>query len=857
MSPPAGHGDLLRRLRRRRALARAVLLFERVWPAIWPALGLAGLFLCLALLDLPRWLPPWPHALLLAAFAAGFAWLLVRGLRGVRTPDAASADRRLERASSLSHRPLAALTDRPAVPGSEALWQAHVARATERLRRLRVGLPHPGLAARDRRALRGGLIVALAAALVIAGDDAGDRVARAFAPGFQPGPEAPAPLLQAWITPPGYTGIAPIFLKADGPLSVPAGSHLTISLTGGSGRPSLALGGHADPFRTLDVASYQADRDLTASGQVAVRRNGRDVAAWDITVIPDRPPTAAWTEPPGRAPHGLQLRLPWTAGDDYGVMSLQAELRLRDRPDVPPLIVGIPLAGGTPKSAHGAAFADLLAHPWAGLPVTVRLVARDALGQQGVSEDAALNLPERRFENPIARALIVVRKMLVLRPDNRDGAVRELDRLSNLTDAFGADYGAFLNLRAIASLLFLDPSDGAVDQAQSRLWQLALHLEENGTERTARALEAARQALRDALDRDARGEHVDRKELDRLMRQLQQALAQHLQALAQQAQRDHAEVPYDPNAEQLDARDLSRLAQQMREAAQAGRMDEARRDMQQLEQMLQALQNARPERSQAQNAQRQRGRQQMGALQDMVQRQGGLLDHAEQRGYDSPDGQRRLPWQRSQPNDDAAQPQSAEQRQTDQRVQQALRRALGELMQQFGDLTGKIPPSLGEADMAMHDAGQALADNNDAAAGAAEQRALQALQKGGREMGQQMARQFGLQPGSGEGQENGQADASDNGNPYGDDGLRNGTGPDGRPLPGGQGQRSRDARRDPLGRLLQQGTSGTDESNDVQVPDKMEQARTREIQDELRRRGADRDRSKEELDYIDRLLKQF
>ena len=40
------------------------------------------------------------------------------------------------------------------------------------VRRLRVGLPRPGLARRDRRALRGGLVVALVAALVIAGADA-------------------------------------------------------------------------------------------------------------------------------------------------------------------------------------------------------------------------------------------------------------------------------------------------------------------------------------------------------------------------------------------------------------------------------------------------------------------------------------------------------------------------------------------------------------------------------------------------------------------------------------------------------------------------------------------------------------
>ena len=55
MNTPGGDFDrLLRRLAGRRALARFALLFERIWPAVWPSLGVAGAFVCAALLDLPR-----------------------------------------------------------------------------------------------------------------------------------------------------------------------------------------------------------------------------------------------------------------------------------------------------------------------------------------------------------------------------------------------------------------------------------------------------------------------------------------------------------------------------------------------------------------------------------------------------------------------------------------------------------------------------------------------------------------------------------------------------------------------------------------------------------------------------------
>ncbi|MBY0333595.1 MAG: DUF4175 domain-containing protein, partial [Acetobacteraceae bacterium] len=123
--------DLSARLARRRLLARLALAWEAVWPRLWPVLGVAGLFLILAFLELPQRLPFPAHALLLAGFAAALGWAGWRGLRGLAFPDAAAAERRLERQSGLRHRPLAALADRPTAvddPQAMALWQAHQAR---------------------------------------------------------------------------------------------------------------------------------------------------------------------------------------------------------------------------------------------------------------------------------------------------------------------------------------------------------------------------------------------------------------------------------------------------------------------------------------------------------------------------------------------------------------------------------------------------------------------------------------------------------------------------------------------------------------------------------------------------------
>ncbi len=889
---------LLRRLARHRLVARGVLLFEKIWPAIWPALGVAGLFLCAALLDLPRRLPPWGHAGLLVVTALAVIGLLLRGLARLRPPDVRAADRRLEQASGLRHRPLAVLTDRPAsgTEGSEALWRAHVARAAAQVGKLRVGLPRPGLAARDPRALRAAVVVGLIACLGIAGEQAPGRIARAFHPLFTP-PAQPAPAqVQAWITPPAYTGLAPLFLKPDVPaISAPAGSHLTINVTGGNvtggdaASPSVSLAGRSVPPSALDRASFQAETDLTNGGRLAVSQGGRPLAGWEVTVVADQPPTASFPEDPGRARDGRVplTRLPWQASDDYGVVALQAELRLRDRPQAPPLIVAIPLPSGSVKSAKGARLLDLTPHPWAGLPVTARLVARDAAGQTGASADAVFDMPERRFQNPVARALMAVRKMLSLKPDDREPAIRELLRLAGLDAVWQADAGGYLVLSDTASLLYRDRSPPAVDQAQEQLWALALHLEEGAPERTARALDQARQDLRELLDKERNGETVDKAELDRKAREVQEALQRHLQALAEQAARDPASQQADPESRALDARDLQRLAEQMREAARQGRMDEAREKLAEMERMLQDLQNAErqngrmTQRQRERAEKRQRGQQQMSALQDMVRHEGALLDNAQNRGAPQmPDRPRFSPPRpggdsQTNPSGPGEQPQSA-QRQRDQAVQQALRRALGELMQRYGDLTGEIPPNLGEADAAMREGAQALSSGADPQAAAAAQRAIEALQKGGRAMSQQMAQQFGRggQQGDDDGDDGDDGDGNGDMMGMGQDGMQpgDGNGPWGPGDPRGRADRRdgrswdgrnrsvdrrADERRDPLGRPLKEGSSGMDESSDVVVPDQMEEARTRAIQEELRRRGADRNRAQSELDYIERLLRQF
>ncbi len=902
--PPPG-------LRRMRTLAALVLWFETIWPAMAPALGVVLLYGCLALLDLPRALPPVLHVALLAVFGLAVLVLLGLGVRRIRRPASSAADRRLEADSGLRHQPLAVLDDRPAASAdgaAVALWSAHVARAKAQIARLRLNAPRPVLAATDPRALRAFVLIAFAACLGIAGPDSGTRLAGALHPEFSKALPPPSAVLQAWITPPGYTGLPPIFLKPDSSdISAPEGSKLAVSVTGGAiGEPPvLDVAGTITTFPPLDATSFQIEQNLTADGRITVRRQGRDMASWDVAVVANQAPVVIFPEPPGLLRNGPnpQTRLPWQVSHAYGVVSLQAELRLTARADADPMVVVIPLPGSAPKSARGTRVVDLTAHPWAGLEVSGQLVARDAPGLVGRSSLVAFTLPERRFNNPLARTVIYIRRQLTLSPQDRESAIRELDRLSSLREAWDGDLSGFINLRAIASLLYRSRAPETVSQAQDRMWSLALHLEEGATDRTAKSLEAARQQLRDQMEAEKKAEErareqekadakpndkadekatadTDKKpqdaqktnrdaelraEIDKKIRALQDALQKRLDALADQARRDPNSDGYNPDAHPMDQRDMQRLTEEMRESNKKDDTQAARDKLAELEKMMEALKDGRPERGkmterERQRAEkRQRGQQQMTALQDIIKREGTLLDSAQSRAT-AIDPMRQPQAQETDP------------RRTEQRTQLALRRAVGELMQQYGDLTGEVPPNLGEADTAMREGAQALGQARDAQAAQAAQRAIEALQKGGKSMQQQMAQQFGRgdqQGEEGDDGEDGDGMAQGEGDGQGDGpgtgqgrqfGNRPGDTPGynpGRPNPGRQQARRPSLNLDPLGRPRGEGTGGTDEAGDVQVPEEMEAARTRALQEELRRRGADRTRKQDELDYIDRLLKQF
>jgi hypothetical protein len=136
-------------------------------------------FLILALFGLLPRLPGVLHGAVLLVLGAVFLLALAAAFRGVMWPDGNAARRRIERASGFQHRPLQTLADEPSTsldPLAARLWEAHQQRMADAARRLRVGVPAAGFAARDPRGLRAVLAILLLLAAIDAGGDWRDRL---------------------------------------------------------------------------------------------------------------------------------------------------------------------------------------------------------------------------------------------------------------------------------------------------------------------------------------------------------------------------------------------------------------------------------------------------------------------------------------------------------------------------------------------------------------------------------------------------------------------------------------------------------------------------------------------------------
>lgn len=815
--------SLAMRIKGAQQQAGRAIFFERFWPRVLPLLIIAALFATVSWFGVFRVVPDWAR-LALGAFFAIAAFGSLGFLVGLKRPTSPEINRRLELGNALEHQPVAAQNEDLAQGGgdpfAEALWLEHRQRLAAKLQNLQVPLPKPDVPARDPFALRALVAVGLFTAFAFSWGSAGGKltdITKSYA-SFN----TPPPRIDVWVTAPSYTRKAPLTLTSNletALTNVPAGSMVTVRVTGGYGEPALTyiskdFVGPASIEAIKDNAQTSFTYDLQNPGELSLTLNGESLSSWGFTIIKDLRPEIAFAKPQEdavkKAANGA-LELNYSIKDDYGAASANGVFALlpddqlaRPLYEMPELKLTLPNNRGEGDARFKAKTTkNLTEHPFSGRDVLLTLEAIDAAGQKGVSDTKTIALPARTFANPLARALVEQRQILALNADDQLYVQALLEAIMLRPEDFIKNSGDFLALSTILARLRLAETDDAYRGVADYMWEVALGMESGNLSAAEQRLQQAKQALRDALKNGA-----SQEEIAKAIEELRDAMNDYLREFAENAKRNPQNQ--QQNAQTMQPQDLEKMLDQMKELSEQGAKSEAEQLLSELEDMLNNLQMG----EQSQQGQQGQAQKQMNELGEILQKQQELMDKTQradrgQQGEQGEDGQ-------DQGQQGQQQGEGFDQLGEGQR---ALQNRLGKFMEGLKGSGIEPGEEFGEAQGSMGEAGESLGEGDGQSALGEQGAALDALRRGAEGMMKQLQQQAGQ--GEGGGSE-------------------------------GNGQRQMSDDRDPLGRP--RATTGPDFGGNVKVPGEIDIQRAREILEAIRKRLGDNLSPDLEKKYLERLL---
>ncbi|RLP23947.1 TIGR02302 family protein [Mesorhizobium sp. YM1C-6-2] len=879
---------LTTRLARTRFAVRAAMVVERGWPLVLPLLLVAVLFLSLSWLGVFRVLPDLARLAVVVGFGIA-ALASLYPLRFYRHPTSGEIDRRIERANELVHTPVLVQTDRPVGRAegqgggafAEALWREHQRRMAASLGGVGGDLPRTRVPERDPWGIRAVAALLLVTAFAFSFGPFGGSLRDGFkAHGWM---ETVPPRIDAWVTPPAYTGKAPVFLtsNSNAPASgqaanpsadqavrpppstftVPENSELSLRVTGGSGEETLAFTDAAGNTRDIAPQGAPAGQDneaadaepaaaptattglrqftgkLTTDGVLTLKSGDRDISSWTFAVTPDRAPVIRFSDEPKRAANGA-LELAYEVEDDYGATEAFADFELEETPsaEAHPLYgapeMKLTLPRRDAKGPAAKTSRDLTEHVWSGSRIKLTLKAKDAAGQEASSETKTFVMPEKIFTNPLARAVVEHGKIFSLDTNRKQDTLNLIDAITIRPEDTFENPSHYLGIMAGRTQLEMAATDEQLREVADYMWEMALSIEDGDLSAAEKRLRQAQEALQQALENNASEE-----EIDKLMAELREAMDEFLREFAERAMQNPNMAENMPqNGQELRQNDLQRMLDQIENLAKSGNRDQAKDLLAQLQEMMNNLQAGRQQPGQD-GQQNSEMRQQMDKLGEIMRRQQEMMNETfrmdqMQRGQ-----------QQQGPGGEQQQGENGEGQQPGQQGQG----------QQPGQGQPMTPEEFAEA-MRQLQQGQGQLQGE-----------LEALMKGLEGMGMQPGEGFG-EAGDAMGEAEGSLGRGEGDRAVGQQGraleaLRKGAqdmmnqmmqAQQGEEGGGQEGGRQQNADRDPLGRP--RATRGPDFGDSVTVPDEIDVQRARQILEAIRKRLGNALSPELERSYLERLL---
>src|SRR5690606_17182266 len=232
-------------------------------------------------------------------------------------------------------------------------------------------------------------------------------------------------------------------------LEVPVGTRIQIRLYGAEGALSVEQTiAQVAPEPAAAEAAPKPDgmaglTTLVVSQSGRLEIEGPGGRGWQITATPDGLPTVEVSGEMKREADG-RFKQGYKAGDDYrvvaGKVTITLDLAKVDRryglavePEpIAPVVLDLPMPmKGGRKEFTEILVDDLSKSPLANMPVSMVFTVADAAGQQGASAPHEVLLHGRRFFDPVAAAVIEMRRDILWNRTNAPRAAQILKAVTN------------------------------------------------------------------------------------------------------------------------------------------------------------------------------------------------------------------------------------------------------------------------------------------------------------------------------------------------------------------------------------------------------------------------------------------
>lgn len=710
-------------------VARSIIIWEGISKYLYRLILILLIFFIAILTEVFSYVNFWIHGILLILFFICFFIFSFNMIYRMRWPSKIDCARRIENDNSIENMPFSSLFDKPMLNENSILWKEHY----KRILKLSLNLSIKNIkflnSQNDPLFVRLPAIIVFLFIFMAFNSDLDRKVEAALTP-ERIKEEFEGGVFTGWINPPEYTGIQPVLIpEGYNSLMVPKGSSLSARVFGGVGKAELSINNTVQDFIKIDEKNSAIESIIDKDTDLIVKQSQNVIFDSKIKIIEDQPPLVDFLEDPKSTIKGV-MDINYIFSDDYDVTKLMTKIVLKkpiDSLTIEEINFKLPINKSDESQSIGQYFYDLSEHIWAGLPVKIKLIAEDYIGQRGKSVEVEMLLPEKPFKNLIALSIINQRKNLSLnreQPFDVGKVLVEIAASKYLAEKLPVARDWLLESSEILlqskdnSLLTNNKKNFVIDL----LWKTALFIESGQLSVAENELRRAQQDLEEALS-----EGGDGAEIQDMMSNLDNALAKYLDELEKPKDIDVPQVSEsdDPGdrggengAQSNERENLEEKLEDIAELTASGSLDEAQEQLDQMQEMSEGLDRdalgealGEQETDSAPMAMQQ--------ISEMMQEQEALMEDSFEQSLNAAQADQKTP---------GSGPVNAGQK------QESLRQQLEDVMQEISESDNPLPDELGRAERSMRQAEKELQRGRPDRAQAAQGRAIEQLKKAAEKM---------------------------------------------------------------------------------------------------------------------------